>query len=54
MQTFCFISQGLSHPPRPRGSQSGREKGRDESFKNGRKEKRKSLRLNKLLKLECF
>ena len=37
--THLFLNcRGIIHPRRPRGSQSGREKGRDESFQVGAKE----------------
>ena len=34
----CYQPRPLAHPQRPRGSQSGREKGRDESFQVRAKE----------------
>ena len=34
----CYQPRPLAHPRRPRGSQSGREKGRDESFQERAKE----------------
>ena len=38
VQKIILLYQGLIHPRRPRGSQSGREKGRDESFQARAKE----------------